>query len=98
MSKNYRSGRSDSSRPTLFELQPADIHPKERERVSQLIALNKSGLALDFAKDIHKRCPSAASEGLLLDAYGARLASLVERGARFRGQRVNSMVGLHSGC
>ena len=80
MSKNYRSGRSDSSGPTLFELQPADIHPKARERVSQLIALNKSGLALDFAKDIHKRRHSAASEGLLLDAYGARLASLVERG------------------
>jgi hypothetical protein len=80
MSKNHKSGRRDSSQPALFEMQPADIHPKERERVSQLIALNKSGLALDFAKDVHKRCHSAASEGLLLDAYGARLASLVERG------------------
>lgn len=79
MSQNHEAGRSNSSQPTSFEAQPAEVHSKERERVAQLIALNKSERALDFAKDVHRRCRSAASEALLLDAYGARFASLVER-------------------
>src|SRR5438552_2305275 len=79
MSQNYKPGRGNSAQPALFEGLPADVHPKERERVAQLIALNKSGQALDFAKDVHKRRQSGPSEALLLDAYGARVASLVER-------------------
>jgi len=79
MSQNHEPGRGNSSRPTLFEARPAAVDSKERERVAQLIALNKSDRALDFAKDVHKRCRSAASEALLLDTYGVRFASLVER-------------------
>ena len=79
MSQNYKPSRGNSAQPTLFKVPPADVHPKEQERVTQLIALKKSGPALDFAKDVHKRCHSAGSEALLLDAYGARVASLVER-------------------
>src|SRR5215471_5752786 len=79
MSQSYKPQRGDSSQAALFDTGRADVLPKERERVSQLIALNKSGLALDLAKDIHKRCRNDASEALLLDAYGARMASLVER-------------------
>lgn len=56
-----------------------DVHPKERERIAQLIAAQKSGPALDIAKDIHRRCRSAASEALLLEVYGARLVSLLDR-------------------
>jgi hypothetical protein len=65
--------------PALFEMPPADVQPTERERVAQLLAANKSGQALDLAKDVHRRCQSAASEALLLDTYGARISSLVER-------------------
>jgi len=79
MSRNYKPNRDSVAQAPLFELPPADVHPKERERVEQLIAAGKSGPALDIAKDIHKRRHSDASEALLLDAYGARLASLVER-------------------
>src|ERR1700687_6232778 len=78
MSQNHEPGRRHSS-PTPFEAPPAEVHSKDRERVAQLIALNQSGRALDFAKDVHKRCRSAASEALLLDTYGVRFASLVER-------------------
>ena len=79
MSQNQKTGRDPSAQPILFAEPPVDVHPKERERVEQLIALHKTGPALDFAKDVHKRCHSAASETLLLDAYGARFASLVDR-------------------
>ncbi len=79
MSQNHAPGRGNSSQPTRFEAPPAEVHSQERERVAQLIALNQSGRALDFAKDVHKRCRSAASETLLLDTYGVRFASLVER-------------------
>jgi hypothetical protein len=63
----------------LFDVPAFDVDPKERERVEQFIAANKSGPALDLAKEIHRRCHSATSEALLLDAYGARVLSLVER-------------------
>jgi hypothetical protein len=45
--------------------------------VRQLIANGKSKTALDNAKDLHKACNSAASEALLLDAYAARIESLI---------------------
>jgi hypothetical protein len=59
---------------------PLEVHRAERERVAKLIALKKSGHAVDVAKEIHRRCKTAASEELLLDAYGARMASLIGRG------------------
>src|SRR3954447_5036245 len=83
MSHNDKPGRGSSPKPTPFAISPADVHldvdPRERERVAQLIALNKSRQALDVAKDLHERCPTATSEALLLDAYGARFASLIKR-------------------
>ena len=82
MSQNYKPNQVkplQSVQSPLFELPPLDVHPKERERVEQLIAAAKSGPAVDFAKDVHKRRRSAASEALLLDAYGARISSLLER-------------------
>lgn len=79
MSQSQKPSPGSSAHPTLFAVPPGDVDAKDRERIAQLIAVNKSGQALDAAKEVHKRCHSAASEALLLDAYGARLASLVER-------------------
>jgi hypothetical protein len=79
MSQNYKPNQVKFVQPPLFEMPPVDVHPKERERVEQLIAAAKSGPAVDFAKDVHKRRRSAASEALLLDAYSARISSLLER-------------------
>jgi hypothetical protein len=79
MSQNYKPNQVKPVQSALFELPLAEVHPKERERVEQLIAGARSGPAVDFAKDVHKRRQSAASEALLLDAYGARISSLLER-------------------
>lgn len=45
-----------------------------------LISSGKQKSALDQAKDIHKLYASPASETLLLDAYAARIESLMEQG------------------
>ena len=45
--------------------------------VRQLIANGKSKVALDSAKEIHKAQGTAASEALLVDAYAARIRSLL---------------------
>uniref|UniRef100_Q01SX7 Uncharacterized protein n=1 Tax=Solibacter usitatus (strain Ellin6076) TaxID=234267 RepID=Q01SX7_SOLUE len=55
------------------------VQPHERDRIAQLIASNRSDSAVDAAKAIHKRCNTPESESLLLDAYGARVRSLLER-------------------
>ena len=56
-----------------------DVPPKDRAQVEQLIANGKLGFATEIAKQVHKRLGSAASEGLLVDAYAARISSLAER-------------------
>jgi hypothetical protein len=47
--------------------------------VRQLIANGKSKVALDTAKEIHKAHGTAASEALLVEAYAARIQSLVDQ-------------------
>src|SRR5450759_1456321 len=65
---------------SLLEIPPAtDVPPKERAQVAQLIANGKAPVAVDIAKAVHKRLGNAASEELLVDAYVARISSLVER-------------------
>jgi hypothetical protein len=66
--------------PPLLEAPPAtDVPPKERAQVEQLIANGKCGVAVDIAKQAHKRFGNAASEALLVDAYVARIIELAER-------------------
>ena len=57
----------------------AEVAPKERAQVEQLIANGKHGFAVDIAKQVHKRVGNAASEELLVCAYAARIISLAER-------------------
>jgi hypothetical protein len=47
-------------------------------RIRQFIANGKTKLALDGAKDYHKAEKTAASESLLVDAYAARIRSLLD--------------------
>src|SRR5260370_8689724 len=56
-----------------------EVTAQESAQVAQLIANGKFGFAVDIAKQVHKRCGNAASETLLMDAYVARISSLVER-------------------
>src|ERR1039458_5713091 len=66
--------------PPLLEAPPAtDVPPKERAQLEQLIANGKCGVAVDIAKQAHKRFGNAASEALLVDAYVARIIELAER-------------------
>lgn len=58
----------------------AEVTPKERAQVEQLIANGNLGHAVDIAKQVHKRVRNAASEELLVAAYTARILSLAERG------------------
>ena len=61
--------------------------------MAKLIALKKSGHAVDVAKEIHRRCKTAASEELLLDAYGARMASLIGRGLHREAAALIELLG-----
>jgi hypothetical protein len=64
----------------LLEVPPAtEVPAKERAQVQQLIANGKAPVAVDIAKQVHKRMGNAASEELLVDAYAARICSLAER-------------------
>src|ERR1039457_2078386 len=66
--------------PPLLEAPPAaDVPPKERAQVEQLIANGKAGVAVDIAQQVHKRFGNAAAEALLVDAYVARIIELAER-------------------
>jgi len=47
--------------------------------VRQLIANGKYKVAVENAKEIHKAQATAASEALLVDAYAARIQSLIDR-------------------
>jgi len=47
--------------------------------VRQLIANGKSKAAVEAAKEIHKAQATAASEALLVDAYAARIQSLIDQ-------------------
>src|ERR1017187_1320233 len=66
--------------PPLLEAPLAtDVPPKERAQGEQLIANGKCAVAVDIAKQAHKRFGNAASEALLVDAYVARIIELAER-------------------
>ena len=54
--------------------------PEEMERVREQIAGRHSKPALQLAKDLYKRCATAESEALLIDAYKARIDDLLRLG------------------
>ncbi|WP_321472912.1 hypothetical protein [uncultured Paludibaculum sp.] len=53
--------------------------PPEADEIVRLIAKGNSKTALEAAKLLHKRLGTPASEGLLVDAYVARVRSMLER-------------------
>jgi hypothetical protein len=58
----------------------ARLLPEEAERVREQIAGRHSKAALQMAKELHKRCASAESESLLVEAYQARIDDLLKLG------------------
>jgi len=70
----------------------AGVHPAAEASVRQLIANGKYKTALESAKEIHKRCGSAASESLLLDAYQVRIHSLLQQNLVVEAQALLDLV------
>jgi tetratricopeptide (TPR) repeat protein len=60
--------------------------------IRQQIANGKSKTALDNAKDFHKRQGNAASEGLLIDAYLARIEALSEQNLAVEAKSLIALV------
>ncbi len=60
--------------------------------VRQLIANGKSKVALETAKEIHKAQGTAASEALLVDAYRARIQSLVDQNLTLEAKALLDLV------
>ena len=55
------------------------LSPAAEAAVRQLISNGKHKVAVETAKEIHQAAASAASESLLVDAYVARIQSLIDR-------------------
>jgi tetratricopeptide (TPR) repeat protein len=60
--------------------------------VRQLIANGKSRTALETAKEFHKGQRTAASESLLLDAYAARIQSLLDQNLALEAKSLLDLV------
>ena len=60
--------------------------------VRQLIANGKPKAAVETAKEIHKAQATAASEALLVDAYAARIQSLIDRNLAGEAQALLELV------
>lgn len=56
------------------------LDPKQEQQVRALLARGSTKSAVEQAKEIHKRHHSLGSESLLVDAYAARIRSLLEHG------------------
>jgi hypothetical protein len=57
----------------------SEVSASERAQVAQLIANGKTAVAVDVAKQIHKRHASASSEAVLVEAYAARIRALAKQ-------------------
>ncbi len=64
----------------------------EKLAIRQLITSGKAKTALDRAKDLHKRQPSADSEAILIDAYAARIQSLWDQNLALEAKSLQQLV------
>ena len=60
--------------------------------VRQLIANGKYKVAVETAKEIHKARATAASEALLVDAYAARIQSLIDQNLAAEAKALRELV------
>jgi hypothetical protein len=74
------AAKAVAARDSSFDSRPASsIAGAEAAEVSRLIACGESKAAVDAAKQLHKRLGTPVSEALVVDAYLARLRSLIDR-------------------
>jgi len=60
--------------------------------VRTLLARGSTKSGVELAKEIHKRCGTPASEALLVEAYGARIRSLLEHDLAAEGKALLELV------
>ena len=60
--------------------------------VRTMLARGSTKSAVELAKEIHKRCGTPASEAVLVEAYGARIRSLLEHGLTAEGKALLELV------
>ncbi|HYL11583.1 MAG TPA: hypothetical protein VEV41_01010 [Terriglobales bacterium] len=70
----------------------SDTLPAAEARVRELIAGRHSKAALEAAKDLHKRYATAGSEGVLLEAYEARIRDLLRHGMSIEAKSLLNLV------
>ena len=75
--QNKKNGPASSASIAAPKVGDARLLAEEIERVRELIAGRHSKSALQLTKDIYKRCATAESEALLIDAYEARIGGLL---------------------
>jgi hypothetical protein len=64
----------------------------QAEEVRSLLARGKTKPAVELAKQIHKRSDTPASEALLVDAYAARIQSLLKQGLTTEAEALLGLV------
>ena len=79
MSHKFEKNRQSPGAAAAPALSRPAFSPGVEASVRQLIANGKHKVAVETAKEIHKAQPTAASEALLLDAYAARVQSLIDQ-------------------
>jgi len=75
----FEKNQPSSGAAAATALSRPALSPGAEASVRQLIANGKHKVAVETAKEIHKAQPTAASEALLVDAYAARIQSLMDQ-------------------
>jgi hypothetical protein len=75
--ENKKNARAPNAVPNVGDAHSLQI---DIERIREQIAEMHSKSALQLAKDLYKRCSTAESEALLIDAYQARIDDLLRLG------------------
>ena len=70
----------------------ASVPIPQEEDVRALLAKGKTKPAVELAREIHKRCGWPESEGLLVDAYAARIRSLLKTGLKEEAKALFELV------
>ncbi len=70
----------------------ASVPIPQQEDVRALLAKGKTKPAVELAREIHKRCGWPESEALLVDAYAARIRSLLKSGLKEEAKALFELV------
>jgi hypothetical protein len=95
---NEQQHASEPHAPVGAASRRGAIHPKEEERVRALLVKGTTKSAVEEAKGVHKRYQSPASEALLVDAYAARIHSLLQHSLTAEAKALHDLVRERYAC